>query len=243
MKCTSTSRVILVVYVDDIVLAGDDLVELQSLKQFLDGQFRIKDLGNVHYFLGMEVSHHKQGYLVSQHKFTLDLLHEFNCHQFSPVSTPLDCSFKFVAAMGSPLADPSSYRCLVGKLNFLQHMRPDISFSVQHLSQFLQRPQVSHMLAAIHVLRYLMNSPDQGILLSNTSGFSFLGFSDSIRLLVMTLDVLLLIFLSHWVLALFLGKVRNNLPFLCPLLKPSIELFIRLSLKSFGLFAFFMTLV
>nr|XP_016468090.1 PREDICTED: uncharacterized mitochondrial protein AtMg00810-like [Nicotiana tabacum]XP_018630424.1 secreted RxLR effector protein 161-like [Nicotiana tomentosiformis] len=81
--------------------------------------------------------------------------------------------------MGAPVSDPSVYRRLIGKLNFLQHTRPDIFFSVQHLSQFLQKPQVPRMMAALHVLRYLLHDPTQGILLSSSADLSLVGFSDS----------------------------------------------------------------
>ncbi|XP_070013034.1 uncharacterized protein [Nicotiana sylvestris] len=145
----------------------------------LDSQFKIKDLGLVHYFLSLEISQHPQGYLMNQQKYTTDLLQEFNCHHFSPVSTPLDSSLKLTVDMSAPVSDPSVYRRLIGKLNFLQHKRPDISFYVQHLIQFLQKPQVPHMMAAIYVLRYLLNDPAQGILLSSSDNLSLVGFSDS----------------------------------------------------------------
>nr|XP_009795587.1 PREDICTED: uncharacterized protein LOC104242256 [Nicotiana sylvestris] len=70
------------------------------------------------------------GFLVSQTKFTNDLLYEFNCQNFSPVNTPLDSSLKLTADMGEALSDPSGYR----RLNFLQHTGPDIASLVQHLS-------------------------------------------------------------------------------------------------------------
>ncbi|XP_019230181.1 PREDICTED: uncharacterized protein LOC109211137 [Nicotiana attenuata] len=178
-KSTSNSLVVLAVYVDEILLAGDDVSELNSLKFFLDSQFKIKDLGTVHYFLGLEVSQHPQGYLMTQQKYANDLLAEFNCQHFSPVLTPLNSSSKLVLDLGEPLIDPSTYRRLIGKLNFLQHTRPYISFSVQHLSQFLQKPQVPHMQAALHVLRYLLNDPAQGILLHSSFDFSVLCYSDS----------------------------------------------------------------
>lgn len=178
-KSSSGSLVVLAVYVDDILLAEDDLTEMNSLKSYLDDQFKIKDLGLVHYFLGLEITTHPQGYLMSQHKYTSDLFTEFNCHHFSPVVTPLDPSVKLTLDMGDPLHDPSLYRRLIGKLNFLQHTRPDISFFVQHLSQFLQQPQAPHMLAGLHVLCYLMNDPSQGVLLSNSSDYSLAGYSDS----------------------------------------------------------------
>ncbi|XP_019263601.1 PREDICTED: uncharacterized protein LOC109241328 [Nicotiana attenuata] len=81
--------------------------------------------------------------------------------------------------MGEPISDPSLYRRLVGKLNFLQNTRPDISFSVQHLSQFLQKPQVPHMMAALHVLRYLINDPAHSVLHSSSLDFSLLAYYDS----------------------------------------------------------------
>ncbi|XP_059307041.1 uncharacterized mitochondrial protein AtMg00810-like [Lycium ferocissimum] len=85
---------------------------------------------------------------------------------------------KLDSDVGDPIPDPSSYRKLIGKLNFLQHTRRDISFSVQHLSQFLHCPRVPHVLAALHVLRYLMSAPDLGIVLNSSSDCSLVAFSD-----------------------------------------------------------------
>lgn len=105
--------------VDDILLAGDNIDELNALKHILHDQFKIKDLGNVHYFLGLEISKHSQGYLMTQQKFTSDLLAEFHCDQFSAVVAPLDSSIKLLPDMGMPHCDASLFRRLVGKLNFL----------------------------------------------------------------------------------------------------------------------------
>lgn len=164
---------------DDILLAGNDASEIQALKSFLDEQFMIKDLGSVHYFLGLEISHTPSGYLVHQKKYIIDLLSEFHCSSASPVLTPLDPHVKLFVDYSALLPDPSVYRRLVGKLNFLQHTRPDISFAVQHLSQFFMAPRVPHMLVGIHVLRYLLNDPAQGILLSSSTNFSLQAYADS----------------------------------------------------------------
>lgn len=122
------------VYVDDILLVGNVVPELNSLKSFLDSQFRIKDLGDVHYFLGFEVSTVYQGVVLHQHKYTKELLAKFHCSSVSSVVAPLELNHRLSPDSGYLLSDPSTYRRLVGKLNFLQHTRPDISFAVQHLS-------------------------------------------------------------------------------------------------------------
>lgn len=170
---------VLAVYVDNILLAGDDISEMDDLKLFLDTQFKIKDLGLVHYFLGLEMSIHPKGYLMTQQKFTSDLLAEFYYDQFFPVSAPLDASQKLTTDMGAPFTDPSTFCHLVGKLNFLQHMRPDVFFAVQYLSLFLQAHQVPHLMAGIHVLKYLLNAPTLGLLFNNSLDYSLLAYFDS----------------------------------------------------------------
>ncbi|XP_070057831.1 uncharacterized protein [Nicotiana tomentosiformis] len=128
LKSTGSSLTVLAVYVDDILLAGDDVSELYNVKDFLDAQFKIKDLGSIHYFLCMEITKVDTGFLMTQHKFTSDLLPEFPCQNFFSVVTPLDGSVKLSTDMGEPLSDPSTYRRIVGKLNFLQHTRPHIAY-------------------------------------------------------------------------------------------------------------------
>ncbi|WMV36067.1 hypothetical protein MTR67_029452 [Solanum verrucosum] len=178
-KCSGNSTVIIVVYVDDILLVGNDVPELNSLKSFLDSQFRIKDLGDVHYFLGFEVSTVSQGVVLHQHKYTKELLAEFHCSSVSSVLAPLELNHRLSLDSGDLLSDPSTCRRLVGKLNFLQHTRPDISFAVQHLSQFLNAPRSAQFHVGLHVLRYLAKEPDRGILLNNSQDFTLQAYSDS----------------------------------------------------------------
>ncbi|XP_075088144.1 secreted RxLR effector protein 161-like [Nicotiana tabacum] len=84
-----------------------------------------------------------------------------------------------MASVGEPLPILEVYRSLIGKLNFLTHTRPDLSFAVQHLSQFMQKPCVPHMKSALHLLRYLNGTSDLGIFLNNSSDFSIQVYCDS----------------------------------------------------------------
>lgn len=129
------SLVILAVYVDDIILTGCDSSEITALKTFLNYQFKIKDLGILNYFLGIEVFYSTSGVLLHQRKFLYDLLSELYCSEVISVTHPLNITAKLYTDVGFPLFKAENYRSLVGKLNFLTNTRPDICFAVQKLSQ------------------------------------------------------------------------------------------------------------
>ena len=178
-KKSDSSAVFLGVYVDDVILTGDDETEILALKQHLDKVFKIKDLGLVHYFLGIEVLHVDQGLLLTQRKFARELLQEFDCLDCTPVSCPLDITCKLSATEGDFFDNPSLYRKGVGKLNFLTNTRPDLAFAVQHLSQFMQAPRVPHYNALLHVLRYIKGQPDLGVLLDNNADYTLQAYCAS----------------------------------------------------------------
>ncbi|KAJ9557316.1 LOW QUALITY PROTEIN: hypothetical protein OSB04_011930 [Centaurea solstitialis] len=160
-------RIIVVVYVDDIIITGDDEVGITELKQFLQSQFQISDLGRLRYFLGIEVSHSPQGILLSQRKYILDMLTECGLLGCKPVDTLMLPTRKLLPEDGDPMKDPERYRRLVGKLNYLTVTRPDISFTVSVLSQFMAAPYTGHWDAALRGLRYLKTMPGLGILYSD----------------------------------------------------------------------------
>ena len=134
----------LVVYVDDIVITGSDQDGIQKLKQHLFTHFQTKDLGKLKYFLGIEIAQSSSGVVLSQRKYALDILEETGMLDCKPIDTPMDPNVKLVPGQGEPLGDPGRYRRLVGKLNYLTITRPDISFPVSVVSQFLQSPCDSH---------------------------------------------------------------------------------------------------
>ena len=87
-------KVVLIVYVDDIILIGDDVVEIEEIKKTLAREFEIKDLGRLRYFLGMEFARTKKELVVSQRKYILDLLKETGMSGCKPVDTPIDANLK-----------------------------------------------------------------------------------------------------------------------------------------------------
>lgn len=126
--------IFLAVYVDDVLITGTHLEEIQSLKHYLHHTFKIKDLGQLHYFLGLEVLYKHDGVPITQREFAQDLIQEFDCGHCSALSFPLYPSIKLRADGGVLLADPTLYRKLVSKLNFLTSTRMDVAYVVQHFS-------------------------------------------------------------------------------------------------------------
>ena len=150
-KNFSSSIILLVVYVDDIVITGSDSKGILSLKSFLHSQFHTKDLGMLKYFLGVEVMRSKQIILLSQRKYVLDLLSETEKSVVKPCSTPMTPNVR-ITKEGDLFEDPKRYRKLVWKLNYLTVTRSDIAYLVSVLSQYMSSPTVSHWAAVEHIL-------------------------------------------------------------------------------------------
>ncbi|MCH79800.1 retrovirus-related Pol polyprotein from transposon TNT 1-94, partial [Trifolium medium] len=176
---TSTDFTALLVYVDDIILAGTSIAEFTRIKTILDDKFRIKDLGKLKYFLGLEIAQSREGINISQRKYCLDLLKDTGLLGSKPASTPLDPAIKLHQDEGKLYADTSQYRKLVGKLIYLTNTRPYIAFATQQLSQFMHKPTVTHYNAACRVIRYLKHNPGKGIFYSRHCDIQILGFSDA----------------------------------------------------------------
>ncbi|KAK8954463.1 hypothetical protein KSP39_PZI002722 [Platanthera zijinensis] len=176
---TDGRRAIVLVYVDDIILTGDDSAGISEVKATLRAAFEVKDLGSLRYFLGIEVARSRQGISISQRKYTLDLLRDSGLLGCRPARTPMDTNHRLHAESGDPLPDPSQYQRLVGRLIYLTNTRPDISFSVGVLSQFMHSPTTAHLEAARRVLRYLKHAPGLGLFYRADSVSSLSCFTDA----------------------------------------------------------------
>ncbi|XP_028088677.1 uncharacterized protein LOC114289206 [Camellia sinensis] len=155
--------IILLVYVDDIILTGDDSIGIAKVKQGLSRVFDIKDLGPLKYFLGIEVAHSCSGISLSQWKYTLDLLRDTSMMRCKSASTPMDLNLKLSPESGELLSDPSRYQRLVGRLIYLTNTRLDLTFTVSVVSQFMHSPRTAYLDVVHHILRYLKSCPGLGL--------------------------------------------------------------------------------
>lgn len=167
------------VYVDGIILKGNNTKFLEKFVMQLSNRFSLKDLGPLHYFLGVEVINTQNGLFLSQHRYILDLLEQYNMTGAKDVVTPMRNSTTFSLSEKSPLVDPTPFRKLVGSLQYLAFTRPDVSFAINKLSQYMHAPTEIHWQALKRVLRYLKGTLHHGLFLHRGSPLRLTAFSDS----------------------------------------------------------------
>ncbi|CAL1360108.1 unnamed protein product [Linum trigynum] len=177
--CHGDIFLVALIYVDDIILGGTSLPTIQRVKDFLHQQFSIKDLGTLKYFLGVEVSRSKQGIVLTQRKYALDILADSGVQGSRPSLFPIEQNHHLSRLDGPPASDPSSYRRLIGRLLYLTVTRPDIVYAVNVLSQAVHDPRQAHVDAAHRVLRYLKGSPGQGLFFSSAGSPDLTAFCDA----------------------------------------------------------------
>ncbi|CAL9021646.1 unnamed protein product, partial [Prunus brigantina] len=155
--------IFLLLYVDDIVVTGSDSTHLQQFISLFGAHFDIKDLGPLSYFLGLQVLHQNGTLHINQLKYAHDLLQKANLLNSKPASTPLAAKVLLSVSDGALISNPTEYRELVGSLQYLTLTRPDISFAVNTVAQFMSAPRTPHLVAAKRILRYIKGTIDLGL--------------------------------------------------------------------------------
>lgn len=169
----------LIIYVDDMIVTGNDYDSISRLQKYLASEFEMKKLGDLKYFLGIEVARSKHGIFLSQRKYILDLLSETGMLGCKPVNTPIEQNHKYFLCSSASCTDKGRYQRLVGKLIYLSHTRPDIAYAVNVVSQFMHDPRKPHMDAVERILRYLKFTPGKGILFSKHGHLRVDGYTDA----------------------------------------------------------------
>jgi hypothetical protein len=176
--CTGSTVLYLLLYVDDIILIGNSSSAVTSLITQLAYTFELKDLGPLRFFLGLQIDYNRAGLFVHQKKYVSDLLLKFNMTNCKPASTPFSISQKLQPSTDDVLPDPTQYRSLVGALQYATFTRPDITYAVNQVCQYMHKPNSTHLVAAKRILRYLQGTFHLGIRFQSGSS-SLTAFTDS----------------------------------------------------------------
>ncbi|XP_048420288.1 uncharacterized mitochondrial protein AtMg00810-like [Pyrus x bretschneideri] len=143
---------------------GNSSHQISGLIQRLGTLFSMKDLGTLHYFLGVEVNYYGTAMHLCQSKYALDLLSRTKFTEAKPISTPVSSGQKLSAHWGELYDKPEVYRSVVGALQYLTITRPDLSYAVNQVCQFMHAPKTTHWMAVKQILRYLKATHTHGLL-------------------------------------------------------------------------------
>jgi hypothetical protein len=170
----------LLLYVDDIILSASSQELLQHFVRTLKYAFAIKDLGPVSYFLGVEMQRNRDGFLLSQSSYALDVLERAGMTNCKPVATPAETISKASTSDATPLSavDASWYRSMAGALQYLTLTRPDIAYAVQQACLHMHAPTTAHCVLLKRILRYLKGTASLGLQLLASSSPTITAYTD-----------------------------------------------------------------
>jgi hypothetical protein len=172
-------KIYFLVYVDDLLLTGNDNQFMITFIEALSKRFSLKNMGYPHYFLGIELIPIKNGLYLSQHKYIRDTLEKFDMEGAKPSPTPLSSTANLQLHDGHAPTDATHFRRIIGALQYLNLTRPDLSFAINKLSQFMHKPTALHLQHLKRLLRYLKNTINFGIMLQQSSTINLLAYTDA----------------------------------------------------------------
>lgn len=180
---------IIALYVDDLLLAGNDISGIKWMKNELNKRFEMKDLGEAKLCLGLEITRDRPNRRLhlTQSKYIVGILERFGMEDSKPVATPMEGTFSYedrveldCSGKQEGIMTNVPYREAIGSLMYLMiGTRPDLAFCVGKLSQFCEAPKERHWVAVKRVLRYVSGTRTHGILFDGSKSIEAHGFSDS----------------------------------------------------------------
>ncbi|GJT03497.1 putative ribonuclease H-like domain-containing protein [Tanacetum coccineum] len=167
------------IYVDDIIFGSTKKELCEEFEKLMKDKFQMSSMGELTFFLGLQVQQKKKGIFISQDKYVHEILKKFNYTDVKSASTPTDLERPLVKDADADDVDEHLYRSMIGSLMYLTASRPDIMFAVCACARFQVSPKTSHLLAVKRIFRYLKGKPSLGLWYSKDSPLELVAYTDS----------------------------------------------------------------
>jgi hypothetical protein len=165
--------------VNDIIFGGSSHSLVSSFQEMIESEFQMSMMGELTFFLGIQVKQTKQDSFVHQAKYTNDLIKKFNMAELKPVSTPISTATSLGPDEDEDVVDQMDYRSMIGSLLYLTVTQPDIQFAVGLCARFQASPRSSHRTAVAQIFRYLKHTVEFENWCSVSSSLDLVGFSNA----------------------------------------------------------------
>ncbi|KAI3734762.1 hypothetical protein L6452_14240 [Arctium lappa] len=167
------------IYVDDIIFGSTRDNMCKEFEELMHQRFKMSSMGELTFFLGLQVQQKSDGIFICQSKYVQDILTKFGFSDSKPASTPMETHKQITADLEGEDMDVHHYRSMIGSLMYLTASRPDIMFPVCVCARFQVRPKQSHFQAVKRIFRYLKGKPRLGLWYPHDSPFDLIAYSDS----------------------------------------------------------------
>ncbi|CAL9020228.1 unnamed protein product, partial [Prunus brigantina] len=167
------------VYVDDIVVGSTSDLHVQDFIRVMTSEFEMSLVGELNYFLGLQIKQCHDGIFVSQSKYAKNLVSKFGLEGAKSARTPMSTSAKIHRDLHGKSVDQTLYRSMIGSLLYLTASRPDISFSVGVCARFQSDPKESHLFAVKRIIKYVSGTIEFGLWYTYDTSVNLIGYSDA----------------------------------------------------------------
>jgi hypothetical protein len=167
------------IYVDDIVFGSTNNTKVQQFVDVMSHEFEMSLVGELSYFLGLQIRQLNDGIFISQAKYAKNLVKKFGLEKAKHCDTPMSTTLKLSKDASGKSVEQTLYRGMIGSLLYLTASRPDISFSVGVCARYQSDPKESHLSSVKRIIRYVNGTSNYGIWYSFDTNASLVGFSDA----------------------------------------------------------------
>ncbi|PNY05239.1 retrotransposon-related protein [Trifolium pratense] len=178
-KTTKNDILIIQIYVDDIIFGSTNATMCKNFSKIMQEEFEMSMMGELKFFLGIQINQSKEGIYIHQTKYTKELLKKFNMEDCKPMNTPMHPTSSLCKSEEEGKVDQKIYRGMIGSLLYLTASRPDILFSVCLCARFQSDPRESHLTAVKRIFRYLKGTTNLGLFYKKSNDYKLVGFCDA----------------------------------------------------------------